>query len=180
LRPGASRALFGVSAAELAGQHTALSDLCGAEATLLHAQLADAPDPQRQLALLCQWLTRRVADADPAPAMVLAALDELAHPTRIDALVRASRYSHRGFIAQFRQATGLGPKRYARLMRFGQLLGDLQRHPRVALAELALRNGYSDQAHMAREFRAAAGVTPTHYRALLPAQANHLMLPASR
>jgi transcriptional regulator GlxA family with amidase domain len=94
-------------------------------------------------------------------------------------MVRASQYSHRAFIALFRQATGLSPKRYARLMRFQQLLEALRRAPAASLSELALAGGYSDQAHMQREFREFAGVTPLQYRALAPDAAHHVAIAAA-
>ncbi len=48
----------------------------------------------------------------------------------------------------------------------------------VPLGELALRAGYADQAHLGREFRALAGVSPGHYRRAAPAFPNHLPAPA--
>lgn len=181
LRPGAAQALFGVSAAELAGRHTLLADLSGADAAdALQAQLADARDAQQRIDRLVRWLMRRVVDAPPLPASLQHALDALARPARVAAVVREGGLSHRGFIAQFRQATGLGPKRYARLMRFGQLLAELRSRPGLALGELALHHGYSDQAHMTREFRAIAGTSPSHYRVQATAHAHHLILPAAR
>jgi AraC-like DNA-binding protein len=71
----------------------------------------------------------------------------------------------------------MSPKRYARLMRFRSLLASLRHAPADALGLLALEAGYSDQAHMTREFRAFAGVTPLQYLQLAPANANHVVLP---
>jgi AraC-like DNA-binding protein len=178
LLPGAAQALFGVSAAELAGRHTSLPDLWGARADSVLQQLADEADPQRQLARLESLLAALFpteAVLHPGVAQALAA-----HPGRIDDLVRASRYSHRGFIALFRQACGTTPKRYARLMRFQALLTALRHDPAASLSALAHGAGYSDQAHMTREFREFAGVTPSEYRQLAPAAAHHVALAAQQ
>ncbi len=179
LRPGASLALFRVSAAELAERHTPLADLVGADANTLHAQLAQAPNERQQLDLLCQWLTTRSSNASPVTPLVRHALAGLAWPGGVDALVRASHYSHRGFLAQFKQAAGLGPKRLARLMRFQRLLQALRSPLLSSLSDIALDQGFSDQAHMNREFRVMAGVTPQHYRRLAPCNSHHVSLGAT-
>jgi AraC-like DNA-binding protein len=180
LRPGAAMALFGASADELAERHTPLADVLGASAAVLHEQLALAPDTHQQLALLSQWLITRTAHAGAVDPMVQHALAGMARPGSIEALVRASHFSHRGFLVRFKQATGMGPKRLARLMRFQRLLIALRADGSPALGELALDIGYSDQSHMNREFRAMAGVTPQQYRALAPAHAHHVRLRPAR
>ncbi len=184
LQAGASLALFGVSAAELAGRHTPLADLWGADADALHEQMAAAPDAQARLAGLGRFLQRRVSQAAAVPAPVREALVALSHPEparapRIDALVRAGSISHRGFIARFRHATGVAPKRYARLMRLRGLLQAMTHLPGASLADLALQCGYSDQSHMAREFRDMTGLTPSGYRAIAPRQPHHVPLAAA-
>jgi AraC-like DNA-binding protein len=177
LLPGAAQALFGVSAAELAGRHTPLQDLWGTRADSLLQQLSEESDPQRQLARLESLLAAHFQTEPLLHPGVAQALAACAHPGRIDELVRASRYSHRGFIALFRQATGMSPKRYARLMRFQAVLAALRQQPAASLSALAHGAGYSDQAHMTREFREFAGVTPSRYRLLAPDAAHHVALP---
>lgn len=176
LLPGASQALFGISAAELAGAHTPLASVWGGEADTALNRLAAAGDPRQQLAMLDALLCRRVAQRSGLHPQVAQALAQFGQELRIDALVNASLYSHRGFIALFKEATGLGPKRCARLLRFQQVLNGLRSVPPVPLSELAFAAGYSDQAHMTREFREFAGVAPGQYRLMLPAAAHHVPL----
>lgn len=175
LQPGAALALFGVSAAELAGRHTSLSELWGGQADSAWCRIAEAGTPHAQLAALEAVLAARlprVRGMHPAVASLLAQFE---HGLPIETMVRDSRYSHRAFIALFRQATGLSPKRYARLLRSRSLLAALKDGARP-LAELALEAGYSDQAHMQREFRVFAGLTPGQYRRLAPLRDNHVLL----
>lgn len=176
LLPGAAQALFGVSAAELAGRHTPLSELWGSKGDSVLQQIAEAPGPRQQLMLLESLLAAQLSPAHRLHPAVAQALAQAGHGWSIDAMVRDSRYSHRGFIALFRQATGLSPKRYARLMRFQSLLEDLRAGTGVALGELALDHGYSDQAHMNREFREFTGIAPLEYRLFAPAAASHVVV----
>jgi AraC-like DNA-binding protein len=178
LKPGAAQALFGVSAAELAQRHTVLADIWGGFANAASEQLAAAHSPRAQVALLQDLLLERLRPHRGPPLEILHAVAALRQPCRVEQIVQGSTYSHRGFITQFKHATGLSPKRYARLMRFQALLEGLKRLPRYPLADLAVQMGYSDQAHMTREFREFSGVTPAQYRALAPAATHHVVLPA--
>lgn len=177
LLPGAAQALFGVSAAELAGRHTPLSELWGAHADCILQQLSEERDPVRQLARLEGLLAARLPRVHGLHPGVAGILGNFPHASRVEDMVRESRYSHRGFIALFRQATGLSPKRYARLMRFQQLMATLRSAPAESLSALAFEAGYSDQAHMNREFRDFAGITPLQYKLLAPEAAHHVALP---
>lgn len=174
LLPGAAQALFGVSAAELAGRHTPASELLGAHADSILQQLAEECDPVRQLVRLESVLAARLPRVHGLHPGVAEILGNFPQTSRVEDMVRQSCYSHRGFIALFRQATGLSPKRYARLMRFQQLMAALRGAPAESLSALAFDAGYSDQAHMNREFREFAGITPLQYKLLAPEAAHHV------
>ena len=175
LRPGAARALLGVTADELAGRHVRLGDLWGD--TLVNAALEEmqqARRPDEQLRVLEAFLVARIRPVrgiHPAIANALVGFDPAA---RVAGLVRESGYSHRAFIAMFRQEVGLPPKLYARVMRFRQVLERLEEEPSLDWAALAIEAGYSDQAHFSREFSEFAGVTPEQYRRIAPAFTGHI------
>jgi AraC-like DNA-binding protein len=85
--------------------------------------------------------------------------------TRISAIQREAGYSPRHFIALFNLSVGLTPKHYYRIQRFNIVTERLASDANITLADLAVSVGYSDQAHLTREFREFAGVPPTRYRA---------------
>lgn len=60
----------------------------------------------------------------------------------------------------FRQWLDMTPKQYQRILRVKNAATFLLSHPDARLAEVALAFGFSDQAHMCREFRALASTTP--------------------
>ncbi|HJQ83469.1 MAG TPA: helix-turn-helix domain-containing protein, partial [Candidatus Binatia bacterium] len=93
-------------------------------------------------------------------------------------VVDETGYSHRRFIALFRDAVGLPPKLYCRVLRFQEALRLLVVRPPRPLADVALAAGYSDQPHLNREFRELAGVSPSEYRAAAPASLLHVPVPA--
>jgi AraC family transcriptional regulator len=65
----------------------------------------------------------------------------------------------------FRSRLGVSVGVYRRRRRLTRLALDL-RLSNVSLATLALQHGYADQAHMTREFRAFAGLSPARWRKL--------------
>lgn len=94
-------------------------------------------------------------------------------------MVRDSELSHRSFVANFTHAVGMSPKRYASVARFQQVLQAIHAGTPVSLCEVVQAAGYSDQAHMNREFRQYTGMTPTQYRKHAPAAAHHVPLAAA-
>jgi AraC-like DNA-binding protein len=171
LRPGTAELLLGVPALDLAGRHTPLDALWGRFADELRERLAAAADPQRRLEIFEAALLARLPRVRAIHPAVAHALAQFAAGDDVAGVVDDVGYSHRRFIALFRGAVGLSPKRYCRVQRLQRAIARL---PTRSLAEVALDAGYSDQAHLSREFRELAGVSPGEYRALVPAPSNHV------
>lgn len=72
-------------------------------------------------------------------------------------------WSRRHLGQQFRRHTGLPPKAMARVFRFQRAQRLLRSPSQPSLASVAAACGYSDQAHMTREWRQFAGTTPTNW-----------------
>jgi methylphosphotriester-DNA--protein-cysteine methyltransferase len=63
----------------------------------------------------------------------------------------------------FKRHLGVGPKLLARQTRVSALAAEAMASPRPDWAWLAYRYGFSDQAHLTREFRDLMGLTPTAF-----------------
>jgi AraC-like DNA-binding protein len=174
LWPGAAGLLLGAAADALAERHTPLDALWGAESARAHERLLAARSPAAQLDILEHLLRTRAAQAANMHPVVADALARLAHGTPIAELVRASGYSHRHFVALFQRGVGLTPKLFARVLRFQAVLHALRAAP--SLSQLAQSAGYSDQAHLTREFRALSGISPGEYTRHRTPFANHVPL----
>jgi AraC-like DNA-binding protein/quercetin dioxygenase-like cupin family protein len=71
---------------------------------------------------------------------------------------------HRVYFARsFRRHVGMSPAHYRRVMRVLRTVNALQSDT-MALAEVALAEGFADQSHMIRELRAETGLTPLAWR----------------
>ncbi len=88
---------------------------------------------------------------------------------RMADLAAHSHLSSSQFERQFKRYTALSPKAYARIVRFGSLQAALLVNPFTPLANLADVYGYSDPAHLIREFKSFAHCTPRDFAATAPA-----------
>jgi AraC-like DNA-binding protein len=170
LTPLGARALFGLPLSELAHRSLSLRDLLPREHRSLAERLASLPDWDSRFDLIERLLTARAADLRPATDPAAWAARRIAS-TRgavdLRTLARELGYSSKHVITLFRDGVGLTPMRYARLVRFEAMIAHLKSASSLSWSELALRCGYYDQAHLARDVRAFTGVTPTQTRAAL-------------
>lgn len=166
-RPGAAGALLGAPITDFTDRHVTLDAMWGRRGEELREQLLAAGSPRAVFRVLERELTKRLhcpLQIHPAVAHALAYRGDPWSPARVGRVQRASGYSPRHFVALFRAAVGLTPKHFYRVQRFATVLRRLADGNLQGLADLASSAGYSDQAHLSREFREFAGITPTQYR----------------
>jgi len=126
----------------------------------LATRLKSARTPERRVAILEAFLRQRQGRGDPAMARASRQLSAAQGAFDIEALAREFKLSDRQFRRRFESAVGLGPKRFARLVRFQRVFEQRLEHDARAWSEVALACGYYDQAHFNRDFRDFAGVRP--------------------
>ncbi len=129
----------------------------------LAEQLAESRDGDRRLAVLTRHLA---ASADGQPDRRLAAAVDMVirgGKARPEVVARMVGLSRRQLARLFRERVGIAPKSLGRLGRFQRVLRALESQAGGPLARVALAAGYFDQAHMTRDFRLIAGVTPGGY-----------------
>jgi AraC-like DNA-binding protein len=149
--PGAAPAFLGVPAYELRDRRVELTDLWPvSEVRRLRSRIGRAPDPATALEDI---VLERAAPPDPVLRALVTALDA-GRPVAAtaDELGLGARQLHRRSLVAF----GYGPKTLARILRLRRALA-LARAG-VPFAETAVRSGFADQAHLARDVRELAGV----------------------
>jgi len=175
LRPGSAPALLGVPVAALAPQWTPLEDVIGPVASGLAARVLAEPTLPGRLAALDAFLLAR-ADAAARDGRSDDRVDDaIRHITHragdlaMTALAHDVATSSRTLGRLFDDWIGMGPKRFARIVRAQAALRRLAADPGTDLAALAADLGYADQAALSRELRAFAGSTPRGLAARLAA-----------
>jgi len=159
-RPGGARPFLNVAAHEITdliveGRDLGLCWLAPPPATGETRLVAAVRALERML------LDRLPAIAAPDPVIMraVAALFAPAPPS-IATLARELGWSRQHLGRALRFHVGLSPVQLARVARLQRAVDLLQRGQTTSLAEAALRLGYFDQAHMTRDIRELAGVTP--------------------
>src|SRR5690349_17869176 len=173
LKPGATWALFGISAAQLAQRHTPIQSFWGEAMGRLHQRLASTAATDDQIELMEQALLAHLLPIRALHPQMAQALEKLDVCANVDAALAETGCSHRHFIALFRDATGLTPKRYARLRRFHRLLTEAADSD-LAWSALAQAHGYCDQAHLNLDFREFTGLPPRAWRRAHGGHPHHL------
>lgn len=147
---------------DLANQIVELEDVLGPEARVLVERLAMTPDWTARFDLLDFTLLNRIGRGpDPAPEVGHAwrLLTGTAGKIPVARIADEVGWSHGYLVRRFTEQIGLSPKGSARVLRFQRALGLLTRGT-GSLAEVSTACGFFDQAHLNREFRTLADITP--------------------
>lgn len=158
---------LGIRAAALANTITPLRTFC--EPLDMHIQhrlgdgrhfASEAARPELERVLVEHANRARAPDM-----LVVRAVDRLLGsdaPLAVTSLARELGVSPRRLHRRFLATVGTAPKRLERLARFARTWQQATMGPPITWADLALANGYADQAHLVREFRAFGADPPAH------------------
>ncbi len=178
-RPGGIRRFVAEPADEFRFAETALEDVWGRGAVQLRERLMEASDVAEKFAVLERELAARLRVEEVHPGFLLA-MRELREASQRGASVsvseisRATGYSARRLGQLFGEEIGVGPKMFARILRFQRAVKRLHRGSEMRWDTLALECGYGDQSHFANDFREFSGVNPTTYVRTVGRWGNHI------
>jgi AraC-like DNA-binding protein len=158
--PGAAPALLRVPASEMVDAHVPLDAIEPGLAARLDARLAHASGPPEAFAALEEELLGsldRLGEPDPVMREATRLLG--GGPASVAEVAAGVYVSERQLERRFAERVGYGPKTFQRIARFQRAVEQLQRDG-GELARAAASAGYADQAHLTRESRRLAGLTP--------------------
>lgn len=127
----------------------------------LEDELRDCASPEQALVQLKRRIDARLMQSEQrvAPTRVRTSLSLLERGVDVRKVALAVGIAERSLHRDLVRWTGLAPKSMARILRMQRTIAAI-RACRTPLADLALRMGYADQAHMTRELKELAGFTP--------------------
>ena len=126
--------------------------------------LSDVHDDATAWARMEEWCTARVDSwhvPDSRVRRAVEAITATAGTIQLAELATTCDLSPRQLQRLFRDATGLTIKEYARIRRYRTALAPTLESEAQSWARLAATFGFSDHAHLSREFRTLTGTSPT-------------------
>jgi AraC-like DNA-binding protein len=163
--PGAAGAFIGLPMPELVGRMASPDDVWPHDFREAVAELEPLPPEQRVAGLADLLLARLEPGREPRPQVREAV--RLIRASRGRVTVRSLADQLNLSISQlersFARHVGIGPKLLARQTRVCALAAEAMGTAAPSWASLAVKYGYADQAHLAREFRELTGLTPSRF-----------------
>ena len=182
-KPGGAFPFLPLPAGELHNRNVSLDELWGQEASDLREQLLEAGTPDSMFRILEQFLLSHIARPlalHPAVAYSLKEFQRVPPYPNTQTISEVSErigLSHKRFVQVFREAVGLTPKLFCRVLRFQEVLHLIEQGQQIEWAQIAQTCGYFDQAHFLHDFRDFSGITPTTYLTQRSEHRNHVPLP---
>jgi len=160
--PLGARRFFGLPMRDLSDRMLPLDSVLGNAGVSLRERLGNLRRWEERFDLVERFVVDRIAGlAAPAPQLREAyrCIEAAGGQVRVAKLAERVGWSRKHLVDRFMNEVGVGPKTVARLARFGRAMAAAQGD--AGWAGIAADCGYSDQAHMTREFQALAGMPPT-------------------
>jgi AraC-like DNA-binding protein len=167
LRAGAVRAFMNEQAFRFSNRIVPLGSVFGRGVAKLERAVLDPEDDAEGFGALEAWLLAHRRHADDAQVQLAVALvDRIAEQpeiTTVDRLAAVAGIGPRAVQRLFREHVGASPKWVIRRNRLQEVAQRIERGESSSLTALAAELGYTDQAHLARDFKSAVGKTPSDF-----------------
>ncbi|UOQ98451.1 AraC family transcriptional regulator [Hymenobacter sp. 5317J-9] len=166
LQPGALYRLTSIPQPELTNTYIDAEAVWPAELRQLNERLSSAAAWPEMLPMVEEFLLGRIRRVRTAPHPADAVGRLLLHPSphlTLDALAGHACLSPRQLDRQFAQRLGVGPALYARIVRFDRAFRLKNSQPGLDWLSIALACGYYDHQHLAKDYRAFTGSSPSAF-----------------
>jgi len=173
-RPGKMRKLFRQPWLEVVNGVIPIEDAGEPMLIELRERVQLAADFDARCRLAETYLLERLRRVDSGKDVVDFALDQFHGDLskNFSQVAAKTNYTTRHLRRLFAKEIGMSPKAYHQVKRITYVMACMSQGKHQNLTELAYAAGYSDQAHLTRDFRKYIGVSPRRYLAQLGRSAN--------
>lgn len=125
-----------------------------------YSTLQAQKDHSKKIDTLYIWAKNHLALTNVIPNTLEKAMESIEQGKTLKQVNEDVELSQRQIERLFKRWLGITPKHYQRILRAKKVTLFLRRHKNGNLADIAQKFGFSDQAHMTRELRTIACITP--------------------
>lgn len=156
---------LGIPASELNDNVFPGEELLDGELLLLRNRLLQAEGSQAKFQIAGDWLEKRFDESRIPPKEMIQLVENMQQQPTLNFQRATSEYPHTGkhMIAQFKRFVGLNPKGFHRILRFNEILKQIQNKEMIQWSQVAYSCGYSDQSHFIKEFKLFSGFNPQEF-----------------
>jgi hypothetical protein len=143
----------------------AAESVFGADILQLRQEMMGVASPQEKFELADTWLQGRLDPAKVPSTDLLKMLASLQQGAATDfpEIIASYPNTQKHLIDQFKKYIGLTPKSYQRVLRFNEILEQIQQQSQISWAQVAYQCGYTDQSHFIKEFKYFSGFNPKDF-----------------
>ncbi len=162
-QPGSLFKLLHIPMTMLIDQHVDATAILGKEISELFEQLGFCSTHDAMISILNNYFLKKSSclknnshPVDDIGRMIL----QNPQGFNLEKTANEACLSYRQFEKRFEQLIGITPKYYARICRFYQAFELKEYNPELDWLSIAVKTGYNDYQHLAKDFKEFAGTTP--------------------
>ena len=144
-----------------------LDDVLGKSMDELTQELVSAPSIQKKIAIITQLLQgyfqKKKMNLDFSIRQAIQYIIDHRGLVTIKAIAEKEKLNIRTFERRFIKETGLPAKQFAKIIQFQASMDQLTSKDHKKLTEIVYTNGFADQSHFIRVFKAFTGKTPKSF-----------------
>ncbi|WP_194774566.1 helix-turn-helix domain-containing protein [Pararhodonellum marinum] len=166
LKANALHNFFGLHMAEMVNKRLAIGDFLGQSGNNLHHEINHTISTEARTKILEDFLVSYVDRARKNLTIIDETIDFIDQKNgmlTIDEVLSRFKISRRYLEKKFQEKVGITPKLYARIKRFGYLSNKIVHNQKVDWQDIVFENGFHDQSHLAKDFKAFNQMNPSEY-----------------
>ena len=162
--PGGIIPFINESATSFTNQLIALEDIWGREGIAISEKIYTATSVEERMAIIETMLKCKLSNINGMPDFLKSVL-HLIYLNKgvisIKELALGTYTSQRHLSRRFKEHIGTSPKTFSNIIRFQQIINQMNDNINIDFTSLVQSNGYYDQSHFIKEFKTFYGKAPT-------------------
>jgi AraC-like DNA-binding protein len=151
---------------QMENKAVALADIFGDDGEQLATTIVTANTSTERIELVSQFLLNKLQTATAVDRLAVACVDLLLASNgqvSVDVLSSQLQVHRRQLERKLSESIGLSPKQLTKIIRLQATLKMMHLEQYTNLTDLAYENGYYDQAHFIKDFKAFTGMSPKQF-----------------